>query len=89
MEIFMNDMNDLEPDVPKDPVTRPEVPDNPTPAEPEGFPDPPPAADPYPVSDPPFPPETDPIPEKEPAPSFPEPIPGTPPDAYFHGKVGS
>ena len=65
---------------PVDPVERPDVPDSPRPTEPEGAPDPPDRPQPYPVTDAPLEPDTEPIREPEPIPSFPEPIPGAPPD---------
>jgi len=68
-----------------DPVTHPDVPDDPHPTEPEGAPDPPAEPSPHPVTDPiPEPdPGTEPFREPEPIPSFPEPIPGGPPDVII------
>jgi hypothetical protein len=84
----MNEINDIETDMQKDPVTHPDVPNIRNPTEPEGTPDPPPAPDdpyhdPYPVIDPPPAPDAEPDPVQDPRPSFPEPIPGEPTDVVF------
>ena len=72
---------------PEDPVTHPDVPDDPHPTEPEGSPDPPPSPgdepNRYPVSDPPLAPDIEPVPSHEPVPPFPEPIPRGPTDVVF------
>ena len=77
----MNNEYNLQTGTPKDPVTHPDVPDTPHPAEPEGAPDPPPATpdepNPYPVEDP-IPgsdPDTEPVPVNEPPPAFPDDVP--------------
>jgi len=62
--------NQQEPDNPNSPTpddTPPTIPTEPSP---------------YPVSDPPLEPD-DPTPAQNPDPSFPEPIPGAPPDVVF------
>jgi len=79
----MKKIYNLAPNGPKDPVIRPEVPHDPTPTEPEGMPDPPEQPDPYPVTDPPLTPDSEPMPNQDPGPSMPEPIPGAPPDVIF------
>ncbi len=68
--------------MPKDSVSEPDVPETPHPTEPEGSPDPP-VLDPYPVIDPPFDPGIEPVRDPEPTPSFPESIPGGPPNVIF------
>lgn len=81
----MNNNYDLQTTGPKDPVTHPDVPDTPHPASPDPTRDPPDQPNPYPVTDP-LPgsdPGTEPIREPVPIPTFPEPMPGTPPDADF------
>lgn len=67
----------------KDPIAEPQIPDDPHPTEPEGTRDPPREPNPYPVSDPPIDPAVEPAYDPEPLPSFPEPIPGDPPNVIF------
>ena len=75
---------DLQNSGPKDPVTDPDV-DDPHPVEPEPEGDPAEHPNPYPVTDPnpPYDPDTEPVREPDPSPTFPEPIPGEPPNVYF------
>ena len=79
----MNIENNTQTGSPDNPVTHPDVPDNPNPTEPEGMPDPPDAPNPYPVNDPPIDTGTEPVPNPDPGPRFPEPIPGAPPEVVF------
>ena len=75
---------DLQTGAPRDPVTHPDVPDTPHPASPESLPDPPdrdvyPVTDPLPGSDP----DTEPIRDPEPIPSYPATVPGGPPNVVI------
>ena len=73
--------NDVQPNGPRNPAGEPNIPDDPHPGSPESIPDPQ-EPDPYPMKDP-LPgsdPDTEPIHDPGPAPSFPEPMPGGPPD---------
>ena len=78
----MNFEYDLQTAGPRDPTTNPDEPDTPHLSTPEPSHEPP---DPHPVTDPiPEPdPGTEPFRQPEPIPSFPEPIPGGPPDVVI------